>query len=96
MMNRPVALLTEGGGPLFVHKQRVISSCAMAERLHHRLYCELPVCPECHRVGKVPQHGMGRSRMTMFCTGPLEDRHSKQKMSVRLFVESRAKVKADA
>ena len=64
----------------------------MPERLHNRLYVELPVCGSCHRVGKVPQHGMGRSRMTMFCTGPLEDQHSKQRMENRLFVESRAKV----
>ena len=65
-------------------------------RVHGRLYVELPVCEECQRVGKIPQHGMGRSKMAEYCTGPLEHRHSKRKMSHRLFVESRAKVKADA
>jgi len=70
----------------------------MPERLHNRLYVSLPVCPEpsCHRVGKIPQHGIGNSRMKEWCTGPLERRHKKVRMEERLFTESRAKVKDPA
>lgn len=68
----------------------------MVSRVHNRLYVSLPVCEECHRVGKIPQHGMGNSRMKEWCTGPLERRHKKVRMENRLFVESRAEVKADA
>lgn len=67
----------------------------MTQRLHNRLYVALPVCEVCHRVGKIPQHGMGNS-MKEYCVGEITRKHPKQKMSTRLFVESRAKVKADA
>jgi len=66
----------------------------MPERLHKRLYVELPVCPEpsCLQVGKVPL--AGRSSMKNYCTGSIVNSHSKKRMESRLFVESRAKVKA--
>lgn len=68
----------------------------MPERLHKRLYVSLPVCPEpsCHQVGKLPL--AGRNSMKNYCTGTITNSHSKQRMEERLFVESRAKVKADA
>lgn len=69
----------------------------MAERLHNRLYVSLPVCPEpgCMRVGKQPINHAGNS-MREYCTGPLENRHPKKRVTQRLFVESRAEIKADA
>lgn len=70
----------------------------MPERVHNRLYAFLPVCPEpdCEqRVGRIPQHGMGNS-MKEWCIGPMNNRHPKRRKEPKLFVESRAKVKADA
>lgn len=68
----------------------------MAERLHKRLYVSLAVCPDpsCLQVGKVPL--AARSRMTSYCTGSITNKHPKARMSERLFVESRAKVKETA
>lgn len=69
----------------------------MPERLHKRLYIELPVCPEpsCQRVGRQPRYGMG-NQMREWCTGGIENPHKKRRLDYRVFVESRAKVKADA
>lgn len=68
----------------------------MAERLHHRLYATLPVCPEpaCRHIGAKPMDGIG-GKMRDYCVGPIDRRHPKRRKEPLLFVESRAKVKAD-
>lgn len=46
---------------------------------------ELPVCPSCGHVGKLPQRGKFKS----YCTGPAGATHKRVQMEPRTFREVR-------
>lgn len=46
------------------------------------LRVELPVCPQCHRIGKIPVGYYGGKE---FCSGPMGQGHKKVRMTKRIF-----------
>jgi len=55
---------------------------ATAPKASEALTVELPVCPECKRVGKIPAGYYGGKE---YCSGPAKDGHKKVRMEKRTF-----------